>query len=123
MNGRSILKSLVAATALALSAAVGATQASWAAGGPDDEADDMPGVLASPERPLAVGWIVAVDHDAGTIEIRHRALPTLDIGYMTTIFRVADPSMLLGRTPGDKIRFKVERHGRNYVVTRIENSN
>ena len=39
------------------------------------------------------------------------------------IFKVADPSLLYGRTPGDKIRFQLERKGRSYVITRIENSN
>lgn len=38
------------------------------------------------------------------------------------IFRVGDPAMLIGLTPGDKIRFKVEREKDGFVVTRIENA-
>lgn len=122
MSAKSILKSLAVVAAMALSCSIGATQSSRAAG-PDDEADDMPSVLASPQQPLTAGWIVATDRNAGTIEIRHRPIQALNMEYMTMTFRVADPSMLLGRTAGDKIRFSVERKGRNYIVTRIENSN
>ncbi len=42
---------------------------------------------------------------------------------MTMIFKVADPAMLTGLTPGDRIRFKVDRAGDGFVVTRIENTN
>jgi len=120
MNGKAIFRSLVvvAAVAIACLPSLAAEPA-----GETDEPDDMPSVLASPERPLAAGVIVATSPAAGTIEIRHRAGPLLNMEYMTTTFHVADPSMLLGRTAGDKIRFKVERKGQDYVVTRIENSN
>jgi Cu/Ag efflux protein CusF len=42
---------------------------------------------------------------------------------MTRIFPVEDRMLLVGLTPGDKIRFDLERRAGHYVVTRIENSN
>lgn len=41
---------------------------------------------------------------------------------MTMIFKVRDPAMLTGLTPGDSIRFKVERAESGFVITRIENA-
>ncbi|TBR24494.1 MAG: copper-binding protein, partial [Reyranella sp.] len=36
---------------------------------------------------------------------------------------VENPAALKGLSPGDRVRFEVERNGRDYVVTRLENSN
>jgi Cu/Ag efflux protein CusF len=76
----------------------------------------------SDER-LASGRVVAVDHDAGRITLEFRPLPQLFLEGGTRIFLVEDPASLKGLGPGDKVRFEVERDGRSYKVTRIENSN
>jgi len=39
------------------------------------------------------------------------------------VLHVDQANLLLGLTPGDKIRFDVNRVGRRYLVTRLENSN
>lgn len=89
-----------------------------------DEADDPSTVFVAPQHPLATGQIVAVNRAAGTITIRHKPIPDVFMTEtMTMIFRVADKSMLEGHRSGDRIRFKVERTGRNFVVVWIENSN
>ena len=91
---------------------------------PADEVDDPPNEFISPTQPLAAGEVMAVNRDAGTITIRHKPIPDIFLmETMTMIFRVSDKSMLEGLTAGDKIRFKVERDGRSFVVTRIENTN
>ncbi|MBY0320279.1 MAG: copper-binding protein [Reyranella sp.] len=77
----------------------------------------------SGERVLSAGLVVKVDSDAGKIAIEHKPITHLYMESMTMIFRVKDPAMLTGLTPGDKIRFKVERDNNGVVVTRIENSN
>lgn len=75
------------------------------------------------ERVLSAGRIVNADPDAGKITVEHKPIAPLYMESMTMIFRVKDPAMLTGLTPGDKIRFKVERDNDGFVVTRIENSN
>lgn len=75
------------------------------------------------DEPLASGRVVAVDRAAGRITLEYRPIPQLFLDGGTRIFQVADPASLKGLGPGDKVRFEVERNGRSYTVTRIENSN
>lgn len=77
----------------------------------------------STEQVLSAGRVVKVDADAGKITIEHRPIWRLYMESMTMIFKVRDAATLTGLTPGDRIRFKVERAGDGFVVTRIENTN
>lgn len=72
---------------------------------------------------LSAGRVVNVDIEAGKITVEHKPIWHLYMESMTMIFRVKDPAMLIGLSPGDKIRFKVERGNGGFVITRIENSN
>lgn len=73
---------------------------------------------------LASGRVVKVDVDAGEITIEHKPIWHL---YLTEVqtrtFKVRDATMLVGLTPGDRIRFMVERVERGFVITWIENAN
>lgn len=71
---------------------------------------------------LASGRIVAIDPAAGRITLDYRPLPLLPEGGVR-IFTVEDPASLKGLSAGDRVRFEVEREGRGFVVTRLENSN
>ena len=71
---------------------------------------------------LASGRIVAIDSAAGRVTLDHRPLPLLPEGGVR-IFTVEDPAILKGLSAGDRVRFEVEREGRGFVVTRLENSN
>jgi Cu(I)/Ag(I) efflux system protein CusF len=75
------------------------------------------------EHPLAAGRIVAVDRDAGRLVVEHRPIERFYLEGTRRVFHVADRTMLTGLSPGDKIRFDVQRHGKDYVINRIENSN
>jgi Cu/Ag efflux protein CusF len=75
------------------------------------------------EHVLSAGRVVNVDIDAGRIMIEHKPIAHLRMEFMTMIFRVKDTSMLTALTPGDKIRFEVERGDDGLIVTRIVNSN
>jgi Cu/Ag efflux protein CusF len=79
-------------------------------------------VEAPNDTPLASGRIVAVDKEAGRVTIDYRPLPLLPEGGVR-VFAVEDPSSLKGLGPGDRVRFELEREGRGFVVTRLENSN
>jgi Cu(I)/Ag(I) efflux system protein CusF len=75
------------------------------------------------EFPLTAGRIVAVDSKDGRLTVMHRGVNRFYLEPGTFIFHVENRSLLTGLTPGDKIKFDVEREGRRYTITRIENSN
>ncbi len=79
--------------------------------------------IAPPDEPLASGRIVAVDRAAGRVTLEYRPIPELLLEGGRRVFNVEDPTSLTGLGPGDKVRFEVERNGRTFKVTRIENSN
>lgn len=108
---------------LVLSSSVGAVH-SFVAANSLDEGDERSNEFIPLGRPLAAGYVLAINRAAGTITIRHEPIPDLFMmETMTMMFRVSDKSMLEGLTPGDKIRFKVQRDDRRFVIVRIENSN
>jgi Cu/Ag efflux protein CusF len=75
------------------------------------------------EEPLAAGTVVAVDTVRGRITLDYRPVPRLFLEGGTRVFEVTDAKMLKGLSAGDRVRFDVERDGRRYRVTRLENSN
>jgi Cu/Ag efflux protein CusF len=90
----------------------------------DERAESAYGQLVSPfDEPLVTGYVVAVDHKAGTITLEYRPIPQQFLEGGRRIFRVQNPATLKGLGPGDKVRFEVERNGRFYTVTHIENTN
>jgi len=89
----------------------------------DDKAEAAREQAVPSDEPLATGRVVAVDRAAGKITLSFRPIPQLFLEGGTRIFPVKDPASLKGLGPGDKVRFEVERNGRSYVVTRVENSN
>jgi len=86
--------------------------------------DEMAGsVQPVPSMPLASGRVVAVDRSGGKITLDFPAIPQLLLEGGTRNFAVQDAALLTGLTPGDKVRFEVEREGRGFIVKRIVNSN
>lgn len=72
---------------------------------------------------LASGRIVRVDVDSGMITIEHKPIWRFYMmESLTRIFRVRDATMLTGLTPGDRIRFTVERVEGGFIITWIENA-
>ena len=121
------LAAAVAAVALAPLAAESADAAGlpsiYGAHGEYDHDPDTCSVEVPPnDSHMASGRIVAVDPAAGRITLDYRPLPLLPEGGVR-IFAVEDPAILKGLRHGNRVRFEVEREGRNYVVTRLENSN
>lgn len=86
--------------------------------------DEMSGsVQPVPSVPLASGRVVAVDHTGAKVTLVYPAIPQLLLEGGTRNFPVQDAAFLTGLTPGDKVRFEVEREGRGFIVKRIVNSN
>lgn len=75
------------------------------------------------DEPLATGRVVAVDRKAGTITLEFQPIPQQFLEGGRRKFHVDDPASLKGLGPGDKVRFDVERNGRTYKLTHIENTN
>ncbi len=111
-----------------LAAAIGAA---WSVAAAETMVDPWPyhedeasgSVQIPPSGPLASGRVVAVDRTAGKITIEYPPIPQLLLEGGTKNFAVQDAALLTSLTPGDKVRFEVEREGRNFVVKRIVNSN
>jgi len=72
---------------------------------------------------LAMGRIVALDAKTGRVTIMHRGVGHLYIEPGTNVFRVKNPALIDGFSPGDKVRFDASRDGKRYDLTRLENSN
>lgn len=91
------------------------------AGEPSATVDPLTATAAeqAPHGALIGGRVVAIDARAGRIEIEFRSMEQ----YVTMFFQVSDTGLLLGHTPGDKIRFTVLSDGRSRVIDWIENNN
>ena len=66
------------------------------------------------------GEVRKVDRGAGKLTLRHGPISNLGMPEMTMVFRVADPTMLDGLEPADKVRFRAERVGGQITVTELE---
>lgn len=70
---------------------------------------------------LAYGRVVKVDIDDGKITIEHKPIWRFYMEAATRIFTVRDVTTLVGLSPGDRIRFKVERVEGGFLITWVEN--
>ena len=77
-------------------------------------------VAQASQAELSDGEVRRVDKDAKKITLRHGPLANLDMPAMTMVFQVKDPAMLEQVKPGDKVKFRAEKIGGAYTVTRIE---
>ncbi len=68
----------------------------------------------------AEGTIAAVDAKAGTVEIEHGAIPTLQWPAMTMEFKARDKAMVQGLKPGQRVEFELSQAAPGeYVIERI----
>jgi Cu/Ag efflux protein CusF len=69
---------------------------------------------------LTEGEVRKVDKDAKKITLKHGPIQNLDMPAMTMVFQVKDTALLDKVKPGDKVKFRAEKVGGAYQVTRIE---
>jgi Cu/Ag efflux protein CusF len=74
----------------------------------------------SPSAALTEGEIRRVDKEAKRLTIKHGPITNLDMPPMTMVFQVTDPALLDKVKAGDKVKFRAEKKGDAYLVTRIE---
>ena len=58
---------------------------------------------------LIAGQIVSIDHEAGKITLQHAPIPYLHLSAGTSTFRYVEAKWLIGRRPGDRVRFQADR--------------
>lgn len=73
-----------------------------------------------PAAGLSEGEVRKVDKEASKITIKHGPLANLDMPAMTMVFQVKDRALLDKVKAGDKVRFRAEKIGGGFAVTRIE---
>lgn len=66
------------------------------------------------------GEIKKVDAAAGRVVIKHGDWPEMNMHAMTMGFGVKDRAILDGVKSTDKVRFTIEKSGREWLVTKIE---
>lgn len=76
------------------------------------------GAPADVQSGTGQGAVVAVDAAAGEITLDHGEIPGL-MGAMKMSFPVADPKLLEGVQPGQRVEFDVEHRNGMYTVTAI----
>jgi Cu/Ag efflux protein CusF len=69
---------------------------------------------------LTDGEIRRVDKEAKKLTIKHGPIANLDMPAMTMVFQVKDAAMLDQVKAGDKVKFRAEKDGGQYTVTKIE---
>ena len=101
-----------------LAGAVSAHAASHAGASMGSDAKKETTVTAPTD--LADGEIRKIDMDNKKITIKHGEIKNLDMPGMTMVFQVKDVALLGKAKAGDKVRFKAEKSGTNFVVTDIQ---
>ena len=76
--------------------------------------------LPAMAQQLAEGEIRKVDKKAATLTIKHGPIQAIDMPAMTMVFQVKDAAMLDQVKAGDKVKFRAEKDGGQYTVTKIE---
>ena len=67
-------------------------------------------VAAEPSaNDFIAGQIVKIDFEAAKITLQHEAIPYLHLAAGTTTFRYVESKWLIGRRPGDRVRFRADR--------------
>jgi Cu/Ag efflux protein CusF len=79
-----------------------------------------PAKPAAANAPLSEGEVRKIDLAGGKVTLRHGPLANLDMPPMTMSFAVTDRAALEKLKVGDKVRFRAEQKGSDYVVTKIE---
>lgn len=84
----------------------------------------QPGKAESKPAAASAAWtegeVARVEKAAGTVTIKHGAMPKFDMPPMTMPYKVKDKAVLDQLKPGDKIRFDVDAVGGVFTVLRLE---
>ncbi len=65
------------------------------------------------------GEVIKLDKSGGRVTLKHGGIKHLDMPPMTLAFRAAEPRLLEGLNPGDRVRFTAERINGQYTLLSI----
>lgn len=69
---------------------------------------------------LSDGVVVSIDRSGGNVTISHGPMPHLGMPGMTMGFRAAEPGLLGGIKPGDKVRFRADVLDGAFTITKLQ---
>jgi len=78
-----------------------------------------PGEATDPGPWIARGVVRIVLRDQAVVFLTHEAIPGLMPGA-TRAFQAANPQLLSALSPGDPVRFTLERRGKGHLLVAIE---
>lgn len=76
-------------------------------------------VFAQAALPQVSAIVKKIDTETGKITLDHGAIPNLDMGAMSMVFKAGDPAMLKTLKAGDKVKFTADRVNGQLTVTTI----
>lgn len=68
---------------------------------------------------MSDGEIRRIDHEKGTVLLKHGEIRNLNMGAMTMGFKLKDPAAAKDLKAGDKVKFVAEQQGELLIVTQI----
>ena len=77
---------------------------------------------AAPEA-TTDGEILKVDRAGGKVTVRHGNLPEFGMAPMTMMLAVREPALLDGVAAGDRVKLRIARAGKGFVIVGIERPN
>lgn len=93
---------------------------------PAAAADNMPNMKGMPmgkadgaKTGQATGVVTGLDPKAGTVTIKHGAIPAVGWPAMTMTFKATSGALLKGVKPGEKVAFTVRVKGQDNEVTAL----
>lgn len=107
------LNHLIAAAALAL------TSSTFAQATTDHAAHHAQAASAT-AAPTTDGEVKKIDKAQAKVTLKHGAITNLDMPGMTMVFKAADPKLLNGLNPGDKVKFAADNVNGSLTVTAIQ---
>lgn len=69
--------------------------------------------LAQSPADFALGEVVKISAEQGTVSLRHEPIAQLRLPASTSTFRCVDPRLITRVKDGDKVRFRVDRYDGN----------
>ncbi len=69
---------------------------------------------------FAEGEVRRVDTEARKLTLHHGPIANLGMAPMTMVLQVAEPKLLEGLKPGNRVRFRAERVGGQFTVVAVE---
>ena len=70
--------------------------------------------------PMVEATVTKIDESAGKITLNHGAIPNLDMGAMSMVFKAGDPAVLKTLKAGDKVKFTADRVNGQLTATTIQ---